>query len=49
MLEKELEEKIREAVVSLPDDKHSYVGVRVGFLGCAYMQLPPDRIIKINP
>lgn len=35
-------------IVSLPDDKHSYVGVRVGFLGCAYMKVPADRIVRVK-
>ena len=35
-------------VVKLPGKKSTYVGVRVGFLGCAYMEVPSARIVKIN-
>ena len=33
-------------VVRLPNDNKDYVGIRVNFLGCAYMQVPIDRILK---
>ena len=33
-------------IVRLPGDKETYVGVRVGFLGCAYMQVPAAYIMK---
>lgn len=36
-------------IIRLPDDKKSYVGIRVSFLGCAYMQVPAARILKISP
>ena len=35
-------------IVQLPSDKSTYVGVRVGFLGCAYMKVPADLIIKVK-
>ena len=35
-------------IVELPGDKSSYVGVRVGFLGCAFMKVPVGRIIKVQ-
>ncbi len=35
-------------IVKLPKDRSTYVGVRVGFLGCAYMKVPIARIIKIK-
>lgn len=34
-------------IVKLPKDRSTYVGVRVSFLGCAYMKVPAARIIKI--
>ncbi len=34
-------------VVRLYGDARPYVGLRVSFLGCAYMQLPIDRIAKL--
>lgn len=36
-------------IITLPNDKQTYVGVRVGFLGCAYMKVPVNRIIKLPP
>lgn len=33
-------------IVRLPGDKETYVGVRVGFLGCAYMHIPTAFIMK---
>lgn len=36
-------------IIRIPGDNNTFVGVRLETLGCAYMQLPPDRIIKINP
>ena len=35
-------------IVKLPNDKQTYVGVRVGFLGCAYMKVPINKILKIQ-
>ena len=35
-------------VVRLSGDNNTYVGLRVTFLGCAYMQVPLNRIIKID-
>lgn len=35
-------------IVKLPKDRSTYVGVRVSFLGCAYMKVPAARIIKIQ-
>lgn len=35
-------------IITLPNDKSTYVGVRVGFLGCAYMKVPVGRIMKIQ-
>ena len=35
-------------IIRLPSDKSTYVGVRLDFLGCAYMQVPTDRIIKVK-
>ena len=35
-------------IIRLPNDKSTYVGVRVSFLGCAYMQVSPDSIIKVK-
>jgi len=35
-------------IVQLPGDRQPYVGVRVSFLGCAYMKVPTARIIKVN-
>ena len=35
-------------IVKLPKDRSTYVGVRVSFLGCAYMKVPIARIIKIQ-
>lgn len=34
-------------IVCIPNDKATYVGVRVGFLGCAYMKVPLARIVKL--
>lgn len=34
-------------IVRIFGDKKTYVGLRVSFLGCAYMQMPLNRIIKI--
>lgn len=34
-------------IVNIPNDPASYVGIRLPFLGCAYMQLPLSRILKI--
>ena len=36
----------RAQIVRIFDDSKTYVGVRVSFLGCAYMQVPLDRIEK---
>ena len=35
-------------IVKIPKDRSTYVGVRVSFLGCAYMQVPIARISKIK-
>ena len=35
-------------IVRLPNDNKSYVGIRVNFLGCAYMQVPLTRIQKVK-
>lgn len=35
-------------IVRLPNDNKSYVGIRVDFLGCAYMEVPLNRIVKIK-
>ena len=35
-------------IIRLPNDKSTYVGVRLDFLGCAYMQVPADCIIKVK-
>lgn len=35
-------------IVELPGDKQTYVGLRVSFLGCAYMKVPTARIIKVK-
>ena len=34
-------------IVRIFDDSKTYVGLRVSFLGCAYMQLPLNRIVKL--
>lgn len=34
-------------IVRIFDDSKTYVGLRVSFLGCAYMQVPLDRIAKL--
>ena len=34
-------------IVRLPNDNKDYVGIRVNFLGCAYMQVPMGRIVKL--
>ena len=34
-------------VVRLSGDNNTYVGLRVTFLGCAYMQVPATRLLKI--
>ena len=36
-------------IVRIPGDDSTYVGVRIETLGCAYMKIPLNRIIKINP
>ena len=35
-------------IVRLSKNRTTYVGVRVGFLGCAYMEVPREKIIKIK-
>lgn len=35
-------------IIRLPNDKNRYVGIRVDFLGCAYMKVPAGRIVKIS-
>lgn len=35
-------------IVRLPSDPATYVGVRVSFLGCAYMKVSPKQIVKIK-
>lgn len=35
-------------IIRIPNDKSTYVGVRVGFLGCAYMKVPKAKIIKVR-
>ncbi len=35
-------------IVRIPDRDVTYVGIRVAFLGCAYMQVPSTRIIKVK-
>ena len=35
-------------IVRIYNDNKTYVGLRVSFLGCAYMQVPLSRIIKID-
>ena len=35
-------------IVRLPGNKSTYVGVRVGFLGCAYMEVPQGRVLKMQ-
>jgi hypothetical protein len=34
-------------VVRIIGDSKPYVGLRVSFLGCAYMQVPLNRIVKL--
>jgi hypothetical protein len=34
-------------VVHIPSDNKSYVGLRITNLGCAYMQVPLTRIVKL--
>ena len=34
-------------IVRIFGDTRTYIGLRVSFLGCAYMQLPLDRITKL--
>lgn len=36
-------------IVRIPGDDSTYVGVRIETLGCAYMKIPQNRIIKITP
>lgn len=36
-------------IIRLPGDKNTYVGLRVSFLGCAYMQVPPSNLLKVHP
>ena len=33
-------------IIRLPNDTKNYVGIRVNFLGCAYMQVPLNHILK---
>ena len=35
-------------IVKLPGKKETFVGVRIGFLGCAYMKVPIDKVVKIK-
>ncbi|MBR1801038.1 MAG: UpxY family transcription antiterminator [Bacteroidaceae bacterium] len=35
-------------VVRLPEDGNDYVGIRIGCLGCAYMKVPTDRVIRVQ-
>ena len=35
-------------VVRIMGDSKSYVGLRVSFLGCAYMEMPLNRIVKLD-
>ena len=35
-------------VVRLPKDDNDYVGIRIGCLGCAYMKVPTDRVIRVQ-
>lgn len=34
-------------IVHIYGDNKTYVGLRVSFLGCAYMQVPLSRIVKL--
>lgn len=36
-------------IVRIYGDNKTYVGLRVSFLGCAYMQVPLSRIAKLKP
>lgn len=36
-------------IVRLPGDSHNYVGVQLTSLGCAYMSISPERLIKVKP
>lgn len=35
-------------IVKLPEKNSTYVGVRVGFLGCAYMKVPAKKILRLK-
>lgn len=35
-------------IVKLPEKNSTYVGVRVGFLGCAYMKVPAKQILRLK-
>ena len=35
-------------IVRLPGKKESYVGVRIGQLGCAYIKVPINKVVKIK-
>ena len=35
-------------IVRLPGDSHRYVGVQLTSLGCAYMTIAPERIVKVK-
>ena len=34
-------------IIRIPGDNNTYVGVRLESLGCAYMQIPQSRLIKV--
>ena len=36
-------------IIRIPGDTSTFVGVRLEALGCAYMQIPQDRSIKLTP
>ena len=36
-------------IIRIPGDSNTFVGVRLETLGCAYMHIPQDRIVKVNP
>ena len=42
------EEEVKGQIVRIRGDKARYIGIRIAQLGCAYMEVPPTRLIKLN-
>lgn len=40
-------DNVKGNIVRIHGDKGRYIGVRISQLGCAYMEIPPSRLIKV--